>query len=260
MQESATLFRIVFFACAGFASLALAADTPAENVPREHHRWARFEPGAWNLARIVIENFNNEKVDSTSTIEQRTTLLEVDNESVLLRIEAKIEVDGKKFDAPVQTVRQLFTGDNISPTSTYEIKPAGSGTVTIEGQAYPCQVLNIEIADPSGTTTIKCYYAPGVEPYLLRSESKINTDEKVSQQSTSETLALDMPFFLGSSLASQTVVQETVSKAKSVERSLVYRSFDVPGATLNRSSKELDQEGHLIRRSTFELLDFGVGP
>lgn len=256
------MFRIVMVACAtallGLPAGEVLADEPL--VARAHHRWARFEPGAWTLARIVIENVEDGAVTGTSTTEQRTTLVEVDDDGAVLRIEAKIEVDGKTFDAPTQTVRQLFTGDIVSPTSTYQIKSAGSGTVTIEGRAHACQVLNVEIADPSSMTSLKCYYDPLVEPYLLRSESKTTTDETVNQQTTIETLALAMPFHVQDRIVATTISQEVVTKAKSVERSLVRSSFDVPGATLSRSSKESDPDGRLVRRSTFELLEFGTAP
>lgn len=237
-------------------------------VPPEHHAWARFQPGAWSVARIIIENVEEGRVTSTSVTEQKTTLVKVEAESVTLRIESTVEVGGKKLEAPPQTVRQLFLGETIGPMASVELTSAGAGTVTIEGKPHACEVLQLEIEDPAGKTTVKTYYSDQVAPYVLRSESKTFTagegaenEEKPTHQTTSEVLSLEMPFTLpGGELKSTSVIQEVTTKPMGSERVLLRRTTEVPGGVVCRSSKELDNEGRIIRRSTLELIAFGTEP
>ena len=73
------------------------------DIPKEHHGWGRFDPGAWRTARIITESFDREgKSSGTTTTIERVTLQRSRRGYAILRIESMLEVGGKTFDSPAQ--------------------------------------------------------------------------------------------------------------------------------------------------------------
>src|SRR5687768_12042599 len=67
----------------------------SQEIPRQHHAWARFAPGSWKLVRIVTENFDAQgRVTGASVTETRTTLKEAGVDGFTLLIESTVELDG----------------------------------------------------------------------------------------------------------------------------------------------------------------------
>ncbi|MBX3412506.1 MAG: hypothetical protein KF708_07450 [Pirellulales bacterium] len=249
-------------------SLALApharAQSPSSVLAPSSTAWGRFEPGAWSRLKIVIETIAPDgAVSDMSTSLQTTTLVSIGDSSVELKVDAKVDVAGKTFDAPSQTVRQLFGGQSVKATAEVKLQALGDGHVTIEGKQIPCQIEQAEIVEKAGRTQAKIYYSATQYPHVLRTEVTTTDDRgETTSQSTGEVIALDMPY---RTLAGETrhvaVWQETARKSKgAIERSLTLRSGEIPGGVVARWSKELDAEGHLVRRSTLELIDFGTEP
>ncbi len=51
----------------------------------------------------------------SSVTDAKTTLVEVNDEGVTLEVRVKIEVGGKRFDAPSETLKQGFDNELASP-------------------------------------------------------------------------------------------------------------------------------------------------
>src|SRR5262249_47578798 len=88
---------------------ATLADAPqatqSDLTPRDLHVWGRFDPGTWKRVRIVTETLNEKGavVDTTIT-ETKTTLVRADAGRLTLRIEATVNVAGRRFESPQQIV------------------------------------------------------------------------------------------------------------------------------------------------------------
>jgi hypothetical protein len=231
----------------------------AEGLTRHHHSWGRFQPGAWNLVRVVTETFGEEGT-TTSITETKTSLQGVHEDGVTLLIMVAVGLKGKQFDTDPQEVKQAFHGGLASREAT--VKNLGAAVVTIEGRRIPCKVEQVQVDTPTGKTTTKIYYSDSVKPYVLRRESvKTESDgETVLSETTVEVVALDVPCRIISGLSRATHVKAIHKHARGSTERLSWVSTAVPGGIVRQTSKELDENGHLVRRATLELVDCGLRP
>jgi len=237
------------------------AQTSSSVIAPTNSAWGLFEPGAWSRVRIVIETLAPDgTVADMSTTVQTTTLVNVGLESVELKVDATVDVGGKQFEAPSQTVRQLFGGQTIAANAQVASKSLGDGNVTIEGKTIACQIEQSEVTEKASKTLAKTYYAASTFPHVLRVETTTNDQDETISQSLGEIIALDMPYRTATGATRNVAVwQEGIRKSKgAVERSISLRGDEIPGGVVARWSKELDDEGRLVRRSMLELIDFGT--
>ena len=105
------------------------------------------------------------------------------------------------------------------------------------------------------------FLSDDVEPYVLKRETHVFTADGKSSldpQTTVEVIALDMPYKVlreMKSTAYERTIQQT-SKGSNVTLDVI--CVDVPGGIVARTSKELNSDGHLVRRSMLEMVDYHV--
>jgi hypothetical protein len=239
--------------------IAISDDCSAQaGVPRRHHPWGRFGRGAWRVARVATETLDERgQVTDTTLTETRTTLEDVDDEGVTLKINVTLEVAGKKIETEPQIVRQGFNGEPSAPNS--QVRTVGSERLIIDGRPYPCQVQQVETTAGGKKTVTKTYYCDEAAPYVLRTESTMLDGEGQARlaQTVTEVIAIDLPFPILSRLrrtAHFKAVQET-PRGRTI--SLVVQSVEVPGGVVFQTTKELDANDRPIRRSTMQLVGYG---
>ena len=226
----------------------------AEGLARHHHSWGRFQPGAWNLVREVTESFE-EAGTTTSITEKRISLEAVHEDGVTLLIMVAVGLKGKP-----QEVKQAFHGGPASPEAT--VKNLGAAVVNIQGRGIHCKIEQVEVSTPTGKTTTKIYYSDSVEPYVMRRES-VKTDpdgETVISETTVEVTEFNVPCGIFPGLSRVTHVKATHKHAGGTTEKLSRVSTAVPGGIVWQTSKELDENGHLVSRSTLDLVDWGLRP
>ena len=247
-------------------SLVLAVTGPfccgqlarAEGLSRHHHYWGRFQPGAWNLVRVETATFE-ETGTTTSIAETRTSLEEVHEDGVTLLIKKAVGLTGKLLDNNPQAVRQAFHGVASQKATVTNL---GAGIVTIQGRPITCEVEQVEVSTPTGKITTKIYYSDNVEPYVLRRESvKTAPDsETVLSETIVEVVALNVPCRKIPGLSRATYVKAVHKHAGGTTERVSEVSTAVPGGIVSQTSKELDANDHLVRRTTLELVDWGLRP
>ena len=232
----------------------------AADVPRQHHAWGRFSPGAWRTARVITETFDDQgKLANISTSETTTTLTRADADTFTLTIQSTVDVGGRRIVAEPQVVTQRYNG--TSPGQAFRSIRHPEEPLEINGMRYICQVHEIEVSGASGKTSIKLYYCDHSPPYLLRRDSH-NIDSAgndVPGGTSSETIAIDMPFKVMGQMQSTTHVKVQQEHDKGSSVSLIVSTLDVPGGVVANTSKEVDASGDVVRRSTLELVGYG-GP
>lgn len=225
-----------------------------------HHPWGKFAPGAWRTARIVTETIDDRgRTIGTNITETKTTLLKIDDDGVALEMESGIEVAGKQFDGAPQCVKQGFHGDPIVPGARAHILPASE--VIIEGRTIPCRVDQVESSDANRTTT-KVFYSDAVAPFQLRRES-VTTDadgKNILSQTSVEVIALDMPYRVLNEIKSTACLKTVQKHLNGTTVTLSLSAADVPGGIIAHTSKETNNEGRVVRRSTLELIGYGFQP
>ena len=109
------------------------------------------------------------------------------------------------------------------------------------------------------TTT---HYSLTTAPYSLRLES-ITTDlqsgAKVSETEWQVT-TLEMPARVLRQVKNAVRVQSVYKHSKGTTTTLAVLSPDVPGGIVCHNAKEQDGNGRLVRRSTLELVAYGLEP
>ena len=95
-----------------FCPCAVFAQAQDVKLARQHHPWARFEPGAWKKVRVVTETLDEAgNVTSTSTTDTTTLLEFVDADTYSLQLEVTVDVAGKRFQTPPQYIEQGYFGE-----------------------------------------------------------------------------------------------------------------------------------------------------
>ncbi len=230
-----------------------------QDLCRQHHPWGEFEPGAWKLVRVFTETLDeNGLVTGTSTTDTRTTLLQMDDRGITLEVATTVEVAGKRFEAEPQTLDQGYGGQ----METHTLRPgkAAPARITIGERTVACQVQELEILGPTTRTVSTVYFSDTIRPHVLRRESVTTTldgSEKLGE-TTIEVIALDLPFRVLSEIQSVAHVRSINRHPKGTVFTLAVTAGEVPGGVVSHWSKEMDRTGRIVRRSTLELLDYGI--
>jgi hypothetical protein len=236
---------------------ALWADAP--RFSPEDNAWARFDVGAWKKLRVVTEVLDDQgQVTSTSTTDTISRLEDVTDENYRLQIEVAVEVAGRKFGVEPRHVTRGFLGETAEKTSVF--KNSSITTITIEGKDIPCDVYTVQATEGNEKRVIKVYYAPQFAPSVLRKETTVTdaSDSSLIEEVVETVVAVRMPYkVLGEVMGTWHVkTVRTHPKGKTITLSI--HSGDVPGGIVAHSSKEIDADGRLIRRSTLEVVDYGL--
>jgi hypothetical protein len=72
-------------------------------------------------------------------------------------------------------------------------------------------------------------------------------------------MAIDMPSKVLTEIKSTSHVRVMHQQGKASTLTLEVHAADVPGGVVSHTSKETDETGRVVRRSTLELLDYGIG-
>lgn len=224
----------------------------------EHHPWGRFTPGAWQLTRTTSETLDQHgHVVRTTVTQTKTTLLSLDERHYTLKVESTVEVLGKRFEATPQIVKRTY--DDLPYDQAMETRVAEQADLTIDNHRYPCTVLETVAETAVQHVVARTYYSRQARPFTLRRDVTISQHGEAApkSQTSSYVVALDMP---------QKVLGKTytASHIKSVHKqqggtvvTLSVQVLDLPGGIVSQTTKEQDENGHVIRRSTLELVDFG---
>ena len=260
-------YSIIMHCLLAIAAPAFALAAPMQpalalegGIPRAHHPWGKFAPGSWKLVRVVTETLgpDGKTVVTTSTTETRTTLEELTDTTVKLLINTSVEVAGKKVDAKPQTIVQGYHGESTEQPVT--VRDLGPDKLTIEGHEVPCRVQQVETTADGAKTTAKTWYSDTVAPYVLRRESVATEAE--SEKPLSETTVNIVDLDEAKTVLSKkrhTVMLKVIHKhAKGHTDTQVWSTLEVPGGIIAHESEERDAAGQLVRRSTLEVVDFGV--
>jgi len=246
------------FCCLLWSTVSGVALAQESGILPQHHPWARFQPGAWKLVRLVTETLDDKGVViGTSTTETRTILISVDQSGVTLEVQATIEVAGKRFEAEPQLLRQGFHGETCA--QELKIKPATDGQVVIEGNKIPCHVEQLECTGAASRTVTNVYYSDTVAPYVLRREETTTDPEgkNTLNETTVAVEALGMPAKVLGEIKSTAIVKTIHKHPKGSATTWAVTSSEVPGGVVSHTSKETDASGRLVRRSTLELVRWG---
>jgi hypothetical protein len=248
------------------AALVLAAggmfarsDHPT--IQARHHPWASFPVGAWKLSKVETETLDHSgAVVERSVVETRTTLDELTDNQITLRIEVTLDVAGKRIAMDPQIVRQGYLGEE--PDAASEIKNLGKGQVTIDGRTIDCQIIEVSVTTSGARTINRTYYSDTVAPFVLKTETRTVdlATESESGETTTEVVSMSPPRERPARFPLLRRLAQVRAERKSHRGRLVTRSIqccEVPGGIVYQASEEYDRTDRLIRQSVLEVVDYG---
>jgi hypothetical protein len=244
---------------AWFAPPAFARRLEA-GVPRQQHPWGQFKIGSWKRVRTVTETLDpTGKVANASVTETTTKLIDVDESGYTLRIDVSVEVAGKRFPAAPQVIRRSFTGE--SEGKEISVKRVGDDRLTINGRKIPCEVRQVTVNAETGKRITTVHYTEEIAPYVLKRETtSLDLEGKPTEvQSQVDVVAVDMPHQVLDESRPTSHVRIMHQQGKASTLTLEVHCAEVPGGVVAHTSKETDDTGRVIRRSTLELVAFGIG-
>jgi hypothetical protein len=234
--------------------------TEAEELafPPEHHPWGRFPVGSWKQVRTTSEALDDKgQVVSVTTTDTRTKLTATDASSYTLQTDATVDVASRRILAAPQTTRHGYYGE--TPGQALGAKRTADASLTIDGRAIPCEVRQVVLTGESGKVLTTLYYSDQFPPFVLRRETSVEgAAEEKRNSSLVEVVALDLPQRVRGELKQASYVKTTQKLPLTSKVTLEVHCDEVPGGVVAHWASETDSAGRVLRRSTLELLDYGL--
>ncbi len=226
--------------------------------PRDLHVWGHFGPGTWKEVRITTESLNERgEVIDTTTTDTKTTLVRADSKHVTLRIEATVDVAGKRFQSQPQIVEYGYLGEPANELAQQQT--IGTTQLNIDGRQMACQIRQVTASVGPQKQVTRIYLSDDVEPFVLKRETTLygNDGRPDRQQQTNvEVIGVDVPYRVLHDVKPAAWERTIQQSTRGTNITLDVTCMDVPGGIVARTSKELDEKGRLIRRSNLELVDY----
>jgi hypothetical protein len=241
------------------AALAAAPGAAQELAfPREQHPWGRFPIGSWKLVRTTSESFDDKgQVVSITITDTRTTLMAADASTFTLRTDATVDVASRRIVAAPQTTTRGYYGE--TPGQLLSVKPAGEASFNIDSRIIPCEVRQLVLTSDAGNLISTIYYSSQVPPFVFRRETSAEAaPEEARTSSLVEVMALDLPQRVRGQLKRGTFLKTTQKFPKGSKVTLEVHCDEVPGGVAAHWASEMDSSGRVLRRSTLELIDYGL--
>ena len=252
------IWKIVLFVAALGPSSALGQDIALDTG---EHPWGAFPVGSWKTVRVTSETFDDKGNVTNVTITDTTSLLTaLDRDGYTLQVQTVVEIAGKRLNSQPQIVKHGFFGQKPGEPVSY--KKVGDAQVTIDGRVIPCE-LREAVFDSEGTRRIsKIHYSPDVSPFQLRRETTVASDamdESAKDTTVVEVIALDLPQRVVTELQPASYIKTTRKNNQGARITLEVHCDHVPGGVVSHAATETDAQGRMIKRSTLELVAYGVG-
>jgi hypothetical protein len=247
-------FAAALLVWAGAATSGWAQDA---GIFREHHAWGRFSPESWVRVRKQTEEFDEAgRLKTVSTTETKTSLVAVDDFGCTLRVEVAVDVAGKRFAAQPRMVRIGYYGESDGDLAT--MRMIGNETLEIGGNKVPCMVLEASVNGSNEKSVSTISYCESVSPFVLKRQTVVtdSSGQQVRRQTAVDTLAVDMPYKVLTELKTVAYLRTSEKHVQGSSHTLEVYCLEIPGGVVTHSSKEFDAAGHLLRRSTLELIDY----
>lgn len=245
----------ILLAASSWTALAAGQD-PAL---RKYHPWAYFNEGSWAKVRVVTQTFDaSGRLVSSGMMETRTVLQAVEQDSVTLLVENTVEIGGKRLASQPQIVKQGYSGEQVG--QNVAIKNLGAAQVTIDGKQIACQMQEVEVMAEGRRRSTLVHFSDAVAPYILRRKSVLSdpAGNQAANEVDVEVIALDMPTKVLSEIHPAAHVKVVQKNDHGTTVTLSVNATDIPGEVISHSSKSVDSQGHVVRRSTLEVVGYHI--
>jgi hypothetical protein len=243
-----------------FLSQATLPSASAAEISIKSHGWGRYSPGAWRINRVTTETLDEDgNIVSTIVKEELVRLIAVRRKTVALQIESTVEVGGRTLSAPAQLVSLGVHGE--AESRELDAQDLGQQNTVVGGRRVSCRVHSFRVADRDQQKEVKVHFSIDVEPRIVRRETITRgPDQKQKYRKEVQVVSFEQPQKILDRVVSASQVKTLLVNGKSSTVTIALHSQEVPGEVISSKSKETDDAGAVIRRSTLEVLDYGYTP
>lgn len=246
---------ILFAMCCG----PHGAGAGESDIPLRHHSWGSFEKGAWQVVRVITDTLDeNGNVTSTTTTEKQTTLVRVSDESVKLKVKVTVNVGGKKFQGPEQSVVEGIHGEPQGQDLIAKVLEPQ--IAQIDGRKILCQVHEFEITNPEEKRVVKLFHSSDVAPHVLRRETVTTKlkGRRTTNRTTTHVVKIDGKKEVLDEEHPTSTVETVHQNNKGTTITEAIHALDIPGGLVSFRAEERNADGQLVRQSRMELVDYGL--
>ncbi len=238
------------------AQNAVTVAEPA--LPPEAHPWGRFPVDSWKLVRVTAETLDaTGKVVSTSITETKSTLVEANDTDYALRVEVTVVIGAKRIAHQPQISRHSYWGELAAPTAG--ARKISSSELELNGRKIACEIRQVVSEQAGQKRQSVVHYAANQFPYVLKRESSVTPAEGKPTTTTVEVVASNLPQRVLGTLRPVAYVRTNRQTDKSSSITMEIQSSEVPGGVITHAAHERDAAAAIVRRSTLELVEYGVG-
>lgn len=235
------------------------AQTEDAPTPRELDVWGRFAAGSWKQTHVVTEALDAAgHVTSTTASDVRTTLTRVDGRRITLRVVMTLDAGGRRFDTAPQIIDHGYFGEAADQAA--QVRDLGKAAVVIDGREVPVETREASVETGKQKVVSKFFETGALAPYLLRRETHFTdaANPAANHDETAEVIAVDKPYRVQSEIRPVSFERLVQKDTRGSTITVDVTSVDVPGGIISRTSKQLDADGHVTRRTTVTLVDYGA--
>lgn len=228
--------------------------TDAPKRLRLRREWEGFAPGssAQVQRRRIVYNEEGD-VESSTTLETKSTLVSKQDGFNSVKMELKIDVAGRIFEPDANTLR--FGPLSQKPGEKVETEHIGEEVLEVDDEQFKCQKFQVTIESESGRRQSRVWVSD-VFPYVLKSEAVLTTEEtEVAERISSSVIAMDMPIEVLSEVKSGAVMRIVTESDGKRSVTLEASCPDVPGGLVWHSQKVL-VDGQLQEESHLRLIEY----
>lgn len=226
-------------------------------IPPERHAWAKFPIGSWKRMKVTRETYDERGVPTVSVEEIKTTIVSVNESNYELLGEHTTELGGRTFLQSSQAVKYGYSGEKDAET-VESVKNLGERELVLNGRKILCEVRQaIIVGEDKSRTAVTVHYSRDVFPHALKREFGV-PGEAAAAATVEQVITVGMPYQVLQQPRSAAFVL-TRQKLPTYSRETMEVTCDeVPGGIVDQWRKEIDSSGKLVRRLTFELVDYQV--
>jgi hypothetical protein len=236
-----------------------AHDTSAaQALPPEAHPWGRFPVGSWKVVRLTTETLDaTGHVTATTISDTKTTLIEATDQDYALRVEVTVDVGGRRFAHPAQVTRHSYWGELAATPAG--VRKVSTSEIELNGKKVPCELRQVVTEQAGQRRQSQIHYSPTIYPYVLKRESIVTPTEGSALTTSVETVASNLPQKVLGILRPIAFVRTSRQLPKGDSLTMETQSPDIPGGVIAHSALERDAASVVVRRTSLELLEYGVG-
>lgn len=232
---------------------------PALRVLPGHHPWARFEPGAWRRLRETNETFDRQGVFVGRSVSERVeTLLRVEGQRYVLRVESVTDVAGKRLPGAIQEIALSMLNDRAD--LSIQTRLAESTTLNLAGRATPCDRWELSSPLEAGVYEESLYYSAEAFPHFLKRVLRVRRDDSVAEESDWLVTRVGEPVLLAGSLHPGWSVSESTLEAGGLAQRWSLHTLQAPGGLVRKREVLTNTSGERVRWSVTELVEAGLEP